>query len=625
VSKWFRLFQEAWLSRDADKLAAAEKHYQQVVRERPEASQAWHILAGIEQARGRVGEALPLIRKALSLDASAPAYHQTLGDLLRAQGDLQEACFAYEKSAQLAPDRFQTHLNLGCTMLEMEKPHQALICLRRAVDLARGDPAGTFAMAYCLEILGRLKEAETGYQEVLRLLPENPQATVALGRLRMKQGHVPEARRLFERVLNKYRNAQTADGMLSAEVSGQTGGQKASATHSLSLERFSGKSDADLYLDVCHYLAECGAQDESMAGYRNFLIGRPDALRVWVNLGNKFPRKLSAADANHMQQIASAADCPDEEQAGLLFALAKYFDTQGDCARAVEFAEQANARFQSILITKGKADDPAGYRHQAESYMALFSAEHFRQYPSLGMATGRPVFIVGMPRSGTSLVEQVLASHPQVFGAGELTYISAGLKQSVDKAGGMKAWRRRVGQGDRTLVQAAARVYLDQLAELDTAARRVTDKLPDNYLHLGWITTMFPNVRIIHCVRDMRDVGLSCWLNRLVNLSWSTDWTAIAERISQYRRLMAHWTSVLPQEILHVRYEDMVNDLERTARRMVEFCGLEWNEGCLQFYETPRAVNTASHQQVREPVYARSIGRWKPYEAILGSCLTDPA
>jgi tetratricopeptide (TPR) repeat protein len=606
VSKWFRLFQEAWVSRDAGKLAAAEEHYQQVVREQPEAAQAWHILAGIEQTRGRVGEALPLIRKALSLDSTAPAYHQTLGDLLRSQGDLQEASHAYEQAAQ-------------------QKPDQALACLRRAADLAGGDPASAFVLAYCLETLGRLKEAESRYQEVLRLLPDNPHATVALGRLRMKQGHVPEARKLFERLLDTYRDAQSTDGKVSTESSGPDGTPTPSSTPSLSLEQITGKSAADLYLDVCHYLAECGAPDESMAGYRAFLIGAPDSSRVWINLGNKFPRRLSAADVEHMHQIASATDCPVEDQAGLLFALARYFDAQGDCARAVECAEQANACFRSVLKAKGKADDPAGYQRQAESYMALFSAEQFRQHPLLGLADKRPVFIVGMPRSGTSLVEQVLASHPQVFGAGELTYISAGLKRSMTEAGGMKAWRKRVGRGDSALVQAAAKAYLDQLAERDATAQRVTDKLPDNYLHLGWITTLFPNACIIHCVRDLRDVGLSCWLNRLVNLSWSTDWTAIAERMRQYQRLMAHWASVLPQEICHVHYEDMVSDLEGSARRMVDHCGLEWDEGCLQFYKTPRAVNTASHQQVREPVHARSIGRWKPYEAVLGSSLADLA
>ena len=603
VSEWFRLFQEGWESGDEAKLGAAEKHYRQVVTEQPAAVSAWHILAGIEQARERFDLAMPLIDKALELQPEAAALHQTAGDLLRATGEHARAASAYERAVELNPEHFKAHQHLGCALLDMEEEGRALPHLRQATQLAPTEALSWFHLGRSLVALGVLSEGESCFHRHLGLDPGNALALLELARIRMRQGRLPQALELLRRVL-----ASASDGL--------PAGSRASAA---SL----GRSAVDLELDVHHYMAESGETEASLAGYRAVTSSDPDSVRAWVNLCVKFGPVLDESEVQAMRAQLERDGLTDEEQSGLHFGLAKVCDARGELAQAADHARRANRSFDALLRSKGRQDRPDEYRGLVDFHVALFSADYFDRPSQAGIVSDRPVFIVGMPRSGTSLVEQILASHPDVFGAGELMYVAGGIKLSSAEVGGRRQWKLRVRDRDRAFIQAAARRYLTQLSELDPLAARVTDKMPDNYLHLGWISAMFPGARIIHCRRDMRDVALSCWMNRLVNLAWSTRLEAIRERIVQYLRLMEHWSAVLPQTILHVRYEELTADLEGVAKRMIDHCGLPWDERCLAFESTRRVVNTASHQQVREPLHRRSVRRWEGYADILGSALVD--
>ena len=240
-----------------------------------------------------------------------------------------------------------------------------------------------------------------------------------------------------------------------------------------------------------------------------------------------------------------------------------------------------------------------------------------------GITSRRPVFVIGLPRSGTTLVEQILASHPAIHGAGELALARRGF-ESIPAM---------LGRGDPPLqclrflnaasIHRIAEQHLNQWERLaPETAERIVDKMPENYLYLGWIASIFPNAVVIHCQRDLRDIALSCWMTDFRTLRWTNAPGHIASRFADYRRLMVHWQSVCPLPIHAIRYEDTVADLESTARRLVAACGLEWHPACLDFHRSQRTVRTASVTQVRKPIYRTSVNRWKNYENELKEFLT---
>ncbi|MHA1109282.1 MAG: sulfotransferase family protein, partial [Alphaproteobacteria bacterium] len=226
-----------------------------------------------------------------------------------------------------------------------------------------------------------------------------------------------------------------------------------------------------------------------------------------------------------------------------------------------------------------------------------------------GSPSELPIVIVGMPRSGTSLTEQILASHSRVVGAGELGEIG----QIIGWLGHAHNYPKELPQN---ALKEAATGYLKYIGKIGRGAARVTDKMPGNFMNVGLITRMFPKARVIHCRRNPLDNCLSCFAQnfRADGLGWSTDLVDLGHQYCQYRRIMAHWRDMLPAgRMLEIDYEDTVADLEGQARKLVDFCGLDWEDACLEFHKTERAVSTASREQVRNPIYTSSVGRWKRY------------
>ena len=253
-----------------------------------------------------------------------------------------------------------------------------------------------------------------------------------------------------------------------------------------------------------------------------------------------------------------------------------------------------------------------------ESLIAAFTPAFFERVRGCGLDTERPVFIFGLARSGTTLTEHILAAHSQVYGAGELSlgrkdFLALGTQQSVFAA------LPNLGADD---FRRQAQSHLDQLATMNRSAARVVDKMPDNYFQVGLLAAFFPRAKFIHCRRDLRDVAVSCWFTNFRDLHWANALEDIVARFRNYRRLMEHWQKVLPVPILEVHYEETVADLPGTARRLVEWCGLDWEPACLAFHEIKRPVFTASVVQVRQPVHTKSVGRWRNYEKNLAPLFT---
>jgi hypothetical protein len=324
----------------------------------------------------------------------------------------------------------------------------------------------------------------------------------------------------------------------------------------------------------------------------------------------------------YLELFLQSAKLTEFEKAPLCFIAGTLCDRLGQYEEAFQLvrrAKQARLRPYDAERAKRWIDRVIGY----------FTPSRLRTLPRASHGNRRPVFIVGMPRSGTSLVEQVLASHPQVYGAGELKTLGniVGTMPQTPWAAG-RMYPESLDAISTAGANELAGIYLSAIATLNNTARYITDKNPLNYLDLGLITLLFPECHVIHCVRDPLDTCVSCYMtlfglngNGLEN--FTQELSSLGTAYCDYRRLMDHWKAVLNYPLLEVSYEGLVTDLEGQTRRMLEFLDLPWDEHCLKYYENQRRVMTPSRDQVRRPVYASSIGRWKRYEQHLSDLMAS--
>ncbi|MGO8752473.1 MAG: sulfotransferase family protein, partial [Thermoguttaceae bacterium] len=264
----------------------------------------------------------------------------------------------------------------------------------------------------------------------------------------------------------------------------------------------------------------------------------------------------------------------------------------------------------------GSEYDPRAYEFLITQMIAVCTQDFFERARGFGLESELPVFVVGLPRSGTTLIEQILASHSQVFGAGEIKLVP----DTMAEIGGQGAdFIEGLRQLNRPTVERLASRHLERLRAFSSTALRIVDKLPDNYVHLGLLASLFPRAKFVHCRRDLRDVAVSCWMTHFQEVRWANDQEHIASRFREYQQIMQHWRKVLPVPLLEVDYEETVADLEGMARKLVDWCGLAWEPTCLKFHQAKRSVGTASAVQVRQPVFRTSVERWKHYEHALAS------
>ena len=298
------------------------------------------------------------------------------------------------------------------------------------------------------------------------------------------------------------------------------------------------------------------------------------------------------------------------------FTLGNLLDAAGDYDRAFHHFREGNNLC-------GHHFDPTSYTAAVNAIISTFSPDFVRQAPSAAVSAENLIFIIGMPRSGTTLVEQILASHSQVYGCGELPDIGMIGNSFPELLGIQQNYPQGVVSLTTESCTKLANHYLNRVIETSGNADFITDKMPQNFAFLGMIAMLFPGAKVIHCVRDPLDTSLSCYFQYFrysrTSVAFTTDLTSLGTYYRQYQRLMQHWKSTLDIEMMDVSYERLVGNQEDVTRQMLAFCGLPWDESCLEFYKSSRGITTASSNQVREPVYRRSLQRWKHYEQYLES------
>jgi tetratricopeptide (TPR) repeat protein len=442
---------------------------------------------------------------------------------------------------------------------------------------------------------GRLDEADALYRTVLAERPDDPHAGLLFGRLLLARGSPDAAITLLEQAVARL----PALGQAHAALADALYGARRTAE---AIERYRWAVAVDPALAAAWHglgraLVTRGQAVEAVACLRQAVTLDPDLLAARLDLARAGVEDGMA----HLTALLARSDLEPEARIAAGFACAGLLDRAGRYDEAFDLCSVSNALARQRLAEQGHAFNAAALRDAVDRLIATQGARYFADRRGWGVADSRPVFVVGMPRSGTTLVEQIAASHGQAAGIGEGHAIGA--------------LSTAFGDGGRDLCASLAAAHLERLG----GAARVVDKTPDNIFHLGLIAVLFPNARIVLCGRDPRDVCLSCFRQDFSEpIPYATDLRDCAIRMKELGRLATHWKAELPLPIYILSYEALVADPEPEVRRLLAFLGLDWDAACLDFHRKGHEVRSASLWQVREPVHTRSVGHWRHYRDHIG-------
>ena len=535
-------------------------------------------------------------------------YH--LSVLRGGQGRDEEALSLARRALALAPGFARAQAQAGGLLALLHRPDEALVHLQRALDLEPGRADVVNNIGAVLRTLGRLDEARGYFERAVALDPGYRDALRSLGSALSLAGRYGEAIEFLRRLV--------FEGSETAAIDDELGnalwkiGRVAEAERALRRAVELDPGCVDAWAHLGNLLIEKGQLDEAEAALREAVFCAPHRPEFYGFLANVNPSAVTSAHAAALEDMASGELQP-ADRVDVHLALGRIANAAGERRQSFEHYVIANREKRSVLDY-----DEAATLKSFEDIANVFSARFMQARKRLGNPSELPVFIIGMPRSGTTLIEQVLASHPQVYGAGELALFTTISDEVFERSGSTPEIVVRTN--DAALREIGDR-YLAGIAELaPSQVLRVTDKMPNNFLSVGLIALVFPNARIIHARRNPLDNCVSCFsLNfESPGLAWTYDLTELGRYYRQYARLMDHWHAVLPPgRMLDVQYEETVEDLEAQARRILAYCGLEWDPRCLEFYKTKRPVKTASVTQVRKPIYRSSVNRADKYGELL--------
>jgi tetratricopeptide (TPR) repeat protein len=606
-------------SRTAESVATLERALGQA----PDFAEARVDLARAYRRAGRAAEARTEVRRVLE---KLPHHHRAwlaYGDVLVDLGQYDDARVAFERARLTDPERPRVEAataalvaddrrkseELFREILKRDASHAAALCGLAALSLAADMPRDAerllrHALRQCeylplayrglgpaLLALGRVEEAEAAARHLLKIEPENPQTWITMAAVASRFMRQETALEAYERA------AQYQPG------------------------------DVRLLMSIGHVRKSLGRRAESEASYKEVLAADPGNAEAWWSLADLKNYCFDDAELAAMQRLAA-----DREAAGrippgdaqLYFALGKACEQRGQYREAFAWYARGNA-----LRRRDAPFDIGSFEQRSARIRAFFSAAFFAAHAGGGDPSGAPIFIVGLPRSGSTLIEQILASHSQVDGTMELPNILNLVRAFEDLAPNRDGYPETVGGLPAAQLAELGGRYIAETAPLRRGRERFTDKLPNNFSHVGLIHAILPNASIIDARRHPMDACFSTFRQHFAaGQSFSYDLEHLGRYYRCYLSLMDHWDAVLPGRVLHVQYEELVRDPEANIRRLLEHCGLPFEPACRNYHQTPRAVRTPSAEQVRQPIYTQAVGYWRHFEReleplrrALGDCL----
>ena len=672
------MLQEALAFHRAGRLSEAEAIYRQILRAEPNHPDALHYLGMLAHEAGESEIAVELLNKALKFKPGYVNAHNNLGTILKDQGKTAAAADSYRRALTLKPDYAVAHNNLGLALRELGKLDEAVVSFRNALAFMPDFVEASYNLGITFHDLGRREEEIACYLRAIELRPDFTDAYFSLGAILKDQGKLAEAAACYRQIIAFRPDCAEAHNYLGVALKEQGKPDEAIASFRQALER---KPDyAEALNNLGNTLKDQGKLDGAVACYRRAVDLQPDLAPVHCNMGNALEEqgKLDEAavcigrcldlnpedpEAHYslgviFRQMGKMADAissfrkalsykpghilaykgltsivkytevddvvhamedlyrkdklPAEDRVNLGFALGKVFEDIGDYDKSFDYILAAN-RLKRGLHEYSLEND----RDLFERIKKIFSPDFFAAHREAGNPDATPIFILGMPRSGTTLIEQILASHPRVFGAGELR-ILANLVGAVCQGQIIMQYPDCLPELGMNIFANLGADYLGKIREYSNEAERITDKMPHNFLHIGLIRVILPNARVVHCTRNAMDTCFSIFKKDFTGVhGYAYDLADLGRYYNLYLDLMAHWDKVLPGFIYNLRYEEMIEDQLNQTKNLLDFCGLPWDETCLVFHESKRKVSTASVGQVRQPIYRDSVKLWKRYERQL--------
>ena len=564
---------------DKREYPAAVECYERAIAANPMFAEAYNNLANASRLLGAHDKALGYYHKALQFREHYPEAYNNLGALLRDLGKIPEAEHAYRKAMLQNPRYIEPYNNLANLLFVDGRDQEALRVLSDALRVQQDNPVTLTITSRVQLKRGNAASAEQAARRALAVSPGNTDAMVALGQ-----------------VLHETDQYDEAVGILAKAVE--------TAPDSPEARNFFGVA-----------LKSVGRLEEGKEQILKSLELNSNNYGAYANLNDVIDFKEAPDLVAKMEEIfASAPDHDDPHLMPLHFGFGKALEDVGQYERSIEhYMKGARAKRRQLSYSE---ENTVNFFSDIKS---TFSVQRLSDRSFPGLLDERLIFIVGMPRSGSTLVEQILASHPDVFGAGEVKYLARALGQIRDRFPSMDCYPAIFQQMDQFHFELLGKSYLSQLGATAGQAKRITDKLPTNYFFIGLINLIFPNAKFIHTRRNPVDTCLSAFTKLFKDdMPHSYDFGELGRYYLQYQSLMDHWRKALPEgTILDVQYEDVVSDLEGNARRLIDFVGLDWDPDCVEFHKSKRPVKTASVAQVRKPVYTDSVERWRRYGPAL--------
>jgi len=663
------------------RMVGAEAIAQAVLQTTPDCAPALHLIGMVHYQSGKVASAIDFVRRATRADSGVAVYQANLVEMLRQTGDREGALETGRRALKLDAKFPQTHNNVGIVYYELGDYPRAAEHYRTAIKHAPGyvealsnlgnalraqkkydEAIAVYDSALALRPdhvdalnnkgtalrdSGRLVEAQALYRRALALSPANPSVLNNLGLALKEDEHYEESARLFTRsLLVDPNNAETLTyfalvrldqkDVIDAEVAAgralALAPDNADALNAMGLVRSEQQNGeaalallrravaikpdlADAHNNIGGLLKENGELAAAGEAYARAVALAPREPAYFLNFADAHKFTVDDPQLEVMEKLAAEPTrLSTTGRIHIDFALAKAYDDLGRYDEAFARMHDGGALKRTTI-----AYDEAGTLASFDQIRTNFDrAAVSRQH--VGFRSPLPIFIVGMPRSGTTLVEQILASHPDVHGAGELADFHHIVHQAAPDASPVDGGVQPVAAIPVEEFHAIGKAYVEGLKRRAPPSVRIPDKMPANFLFLGAIHLALPDAQIIHVSRDPRDCCLSCYSKLFSGeQNFTYDLGELGRYYRKYVELMAHWRAILPPgRFLDIHYEDVVADLEGSARRLVAHCGLSWNEACVSFHEARRPVRTASASQVRQPIYRTSEGRWRAYERHLG-------
>ncbi len=588
----------------------AEARLRQAIAEAPTFAKPHEDLGFLLVQTKRAQEAVPLLERATRLDPTLEKAWFTLGRALASLGRGAEADAAFERSFELSPER---KLMAHAAEHQKEGRYEEAEHLYRRV--LRHNPRNVDALRLLALIAARAEradEAEGLLEKAIALAPDFIAAIIDLGRLRKEQDRYGEALECFDRAIAADPGNAPAHYLRGATLAPASFTVEAIDAYQKCLALRPGHIGA--LLGLGHVLKAVGRYQEAIDSYAACIREAPDSGETYWSLANLKTYRFDDATVAEMERRVAGSGLSASSEVNFLFALGKAYEDRGDYERAWHYYRTGNDKQRAQV-----AYDPVQTEVMNDRLLRVFTAEFLQSRAGVGLADPAPIFIVGLPRSGSTLLEQILASHSQVEGTSELPYLGrVATWLNRNRADGIN-YPEAVRELAPAHFERLGRDYLEQARmHRRSGAPRFIDKMPNNFPSIGLLSLILPQAKVIDARRHPLDACLSCYRQLFAKgQTFTYDLTEIGEYWLQYQRMMDHWAEVLPGRVLTVQYEEVVGDFEAQVRRLLEFCGLPFEEACLRFYESDRPVRTPSSEQVRQPIYDRSVGHWRHYAAQL--------